>query len=224
VEAAQGTCGVTGGGAGGRPAGRPGTGRFAPSPTGSLHVGNLRTAALAWLFARSARAPFLLRIDDLDRAGSRDEHVRSHLADLAALGIEGDGPVVRSSQRFDRYEAALARLRAEGLLGLLYPCYCTRREVQAAVAAPHGPLPEGAYPGTCHRLTRAERSARRAEGRRRCGWPAGRGWRRRPTPTCPWCWGPTASGWPSATVRSRWPTCGPGALSLPRSWRRWPRR
>jgi hypothetical protein len=70
--------------------------------------------------------------------------VRSHLADLAALGIEGDGAVIRSSQRFDRYEAALARLRAEGLL---YPCYCTRREVQAAVAAPHGPLPEGGVPG-----------------------------------------------------------------------------
>jgi glutamyl-tRNA synthetase len=163
VEAAQGTRGVTGGDAGGRPAALPGSGRFAPSPTGPLHVGNLRTAVLAWLFARSAGAPFLLRIDDLDRAGSRDEHVRSHLADLAALGIAGDGPVVRSSQRFDRCEAALARLDADGLL---YPCYCTRREVQAAVAAPHGPLPEGAYPGTCRRLSRAERSARRAEGRR----------------------------------------------------------
>ncbi|HET6728508.1 MAG TPA: glutamate--tRNA ligase family protein, partial [Jiangellaceae bacterium] len=86
-----------------------------------------------------------------------------HLADLAALGIEGDGAVVRSSRRFARYEAALARLDADGLL---YPCYCTRREVQAAVAAPHGPLPEGAYPGTCRDLTRAERSARRVEGRR----------------------------------------------------------
>lgn len=154
---------MIGGGASERPAGRPGTGRFAPSPTGPLHVGNLRTAVLAWLFARSSGAPFLLRIDDLDRGGSRDEHVRSHLADLAALGIEGDGAVVRSSRRFARYEAALARLDADGLL---YPCYCTRREVQAAVAAPHGPLPEGAYPGTCRDLTRAERSARRAEGRR----------------------------------------------------------
>jgi glutamyl-tRNA synthetase len=159
VEAAQGPGGVTGDRAGGR----PGTGRFAPSPTGPLHVGNLRTAVLAWLFARSVGAPFLIRIDDLDRAGSRDEHVRSHIADLAALGIESDGAVVRSSLRFDRYEAALARLDASGLV---YPCYCSRREVQAAVSAPHGPLPEGAYPGTCRRLTRAERSARRAEGRR----------------------------------------------------------
>ena len=106
------------------------TGRFAPSPTGPLHVGNLRTAVLAWLFARSAGARFLLRIDDLDRVASRDEHVHSHLADLAALGIDWDGPVVRQSDRFARYEAALAQLDGAGLL---YPCYCTRREVLAAV-------------------------------------------------------------------------------------------
>jgi glutamyl-tRNA synthetase len=139
------------------------TGRFAPSPTGPLHVGNLRTAVLAWLFARSEGAPFLLRIDDLDRAASRDEHVRSHVADLQALGIDWDGEVVCQSQRFDRYEAALARLEADGLL---YPCYCTRREVQAAVSAPHGPSPEGVYPGTCRHLTAADRAARDAEGRR----------------------------------------------------------
>jgi glutamyl-tRNA synthetase len=139
------------------------TGRFAPSPTGPLHVGNLRTAVLAWLFARSAGSRFLLRIEDLDRVASRDEHVRSHLRDLRALGIEWDGDVVRQSDRFDRYEAALARLGADGLL---YPCYCTRREVLAAVAAPHGPSPEGAYPGTCRDLTPADRTAREAEGRR----------------------------------------------------------
>ena len=139
------------------------TGRFAPSPTGPLHVGNLRTAVLAWLFARSAGSPFLLRIEDLDRVASREEHVRSHLDDLAALGLDWDGAVVRQSERFDRYEAALASLDADGLL---YPCYCTRREVQEAVAAPHGPLPEGAYPGTCRDLTPAERAAREAEGRR----------------------------------------------------------
>jgi glutamyl-tRNA synthetase len=139
------------------------TGRFAPSPTGPLHVGNLRTAVLAWLFARSAGAPFLLRIDDLDRAASREEHVRSHVDDLQALGIDWDGEVVRQSERFDRYEAALARLDADGLL---YPCYCTRREVQAALAAPHGPSSEGAYPGTCHGLTAAARAAREAGGRR----------------------------------------------------------
>ena len=139
------------------------TGRFAPSPTGPLHVGNLRTAVLAWLFARSAGSPLLLRIDDLDLAASREEHVRAQLDDLRALGIDWDGEVVRQSARFDRYEAALARLDADGLL---YPCYCTRREVQAAVTAPHGPSPEGAYPGTCRDLTAADRAAREAGGRR----------------------------------------------------------
>ena len=99
-------------------------GRFAPSPTGPLHVGNLRTAVLAWLFARASGARFLLRIEDLDRVASRGEHVRSHLADLAALGVDWDGEVVRQSDRFARYEDALARLDRDGLL---YPCYCTRR-------------------------------------------------------------------------------------------------
>jgi glutamyl-tRNA synthetase len=139
------------------------TGRFAPSPTGPLHVGNLRTAVLAWLFARASGSRFLVRIEDLDRVASREVHVRAHLDDLAALGIESDRPVVRQSERFGRYDAALAALDAGGLL---YPCYCTRREVQAAVAAPHGPLPEGAYPGTCRDLGPAERTAREAGGRR----------------------------------------------------------
>jgi glutamyl-tRNA synthetase len=94
---------------------------------------------------------------------SREFHVRAHLDDLAALGIESDGPVVRQSERFARYDAALARLDADGLL---YPCYCSRREVQAAVSAPHGPRPEGAYPGTCRDLGPAERTAREAGGRR----------------------------------------------------------
>ena len=139
------------------------TGRFAPSPTGPLHVGNLRTAVLAWLFARSAESRFLLRIDDLDQVASREEHVRSHLDDLAALGVGWDAEIVRQSDRFDRYEDALACLDTEGLL---YPCYCSRREVQAALTAPHGPLPEGAYPGTCRALTAAQRARREAEGRR----------------------------------------------------------
>jgi glutamyl-tRNA synthetase len=139
------------------------TGRFAPSPTGPLHVGNLRTALLAWLFARSSGSTFLVRIEDLDRAAAREHHVRAHLADLKALGLDWDGEVVRQSHRFDRYEAALDRLAADGLL---YPCYCSRREVLAAVSAPHGPQPGGAYPGTCRDLTPRDRAAREAGGRR----------------------------------------------------------
>jgi len=139
------------------------TGRFAPSPTGPLHVGNLRTALLAWLFARSSGSTFLVRVEDLDRAAAREHHVRAHLADLKALGLDWDGEVVRQSDRFDRYEAALDRLTADGLL---YPCYCSRREVLAAVSAPHGPQPGGAYPGTCRDLTPRDRAAREAGGRR----------------------------------------------------------
>ena len=139
------------------------TGRFAPSPTGPLHVGNLRTALLAWLFARSSGSRFLVRVEDLDRAAAREHHVRAHLVDLKALGLDWDGDVVRQSDRFDRYEAALGRLAADGLL---YPCYCSRREVLAAVSAPHGPQPGGAYPGTCRDLTARGRAAREAGGRR----------------------------------------------------------
>jgi glutamyl-tRNA synthetase len=137
-------------------------GRFAPSPTGTLHVGNLRTALLAWLFARTAGARFLVRIEDLDQgrviAGSAERQLR----DLRALGIDWDGEVVFQSHRHDAYEAALARLRAGGRL---YECFCTRAEIRAAPSAPHGPLPEGAYPGTCLRLTEAERLRKRAGGR-----------------------------------------------------------
>jgi glutamyl-tRNA synthetase len=138
------------------------SGRFAPSPSGPLHVGNLRTALAAWAFARSRGSRFTLRIEDLDRRASRPEHERAHQRDLAALGIDWDGPAVRQSERFGLYEAALASL---GARGLTYPCYCTRREVRDAVSAPHGPAPEGAYPGTCARLTQAERAERERAGR-----------------------------------------------------------
>lgn len=137
-------------------------GRFAPSPSGPLHLGNLRTALLAWLFARSARARFLVRIEDLDPQRSRREHERTQLADLAALGLEHDGPVVRQSERRERHRSALEQLRAAGRV---YPCWCTRAEIRAAASAAHGPSPEGAYPGTCRRLTAAERAARAAAGR-----------------------------------------------------------
>jgi glutamyl-tRNA synthetase len=137
-------------------------GRFAPSPTGPLHLGNLRTALLAWLFARSAGARYLVRMEDLDRVTSSIEHERDQLHDLAALGLDWDGPVVRQSDRFDLHHEAIARLESDGLI---YPCYCSRREIREAASAPHGPLPEGAYPGTCRDLDAAGRAARAQGGR-----------------------------------------------------------
>ena len=137
-------------------------GRYAPSPTGVLHLGNLRTALLAWLFARSAGARFVLRIDDLDQGRSRAHFVDEQLADLAALGLDWDGEVVFQSDRFPAYEAAIAELERAGAV---YECFCTRAEIREAASAPHGPLREGAYPGTCRGLGAAERARRSAAGR-----------------------------------------------------------
>lgn len=133
-------------------------GRFAPSPSGDLHLGNLRTAILAWLFARASGRSFLVRVEDLDRQRSRSEFERAQLADLAAMGLTWDPPVVRQSERDDLYAAALARLTDAGLT---FECYCTRREIAEAVRAPHAA--PGTYPGTCRHLTEAERAARRAD-------------------------------------------------------------
>jgi glutamyl-tRNA synthetase len=130
-------------------------GRFAPSPSGELHLGNLRTALLAWLFARSAGSRFIVRIEDLDPDRSRPEHEASQLADLAAFGLDWDEPPVRQSERFHLYRDAVAQLEAAEMT---YPCWCTRGEIQAAASAPHGDGPEGAYPGTCRRLTSAQRT------------------------------------------------------------------
>jgi len=141
-----------------------GAGRYAPSPTGRLHLGNLRTALLAWCFARSRGAPFLVRIEDLDEQRSRREYEATALADLAALGIDWDGEVVRQSERRDRHRDAFERLRADGRL---YRCWCSRAEIREAVAAPHGP--HAAYPGTCRRLSERERAQRERSGRP-CAW------------------------------------------------------
>src|SRR3954469_5170816 len=140
----------------------PHDGRFAPSPTGTLHLGNLRTALLAWLFARSQDARFLVRMEDLDTGRVRERHYDEQLRDLAALGLDWDGPVVRQSDRLELYADAVDRLRGDGLI---YQCWCTRAEIREAASAPHGALPEGFYPGTCLRLTDAERAARAASGR-----------------------------------------------------------
>lgn len=140
-------------------------GRFAPSPTGPLHLGNLRTALVAWLFARESGGRFLLRVDDLDPDRSRPEHERSQLDDLRALGIDWDGDVVRQSERLDRYRDQLDALEHTDLV---YPCFCTRAEVLAAATAPHGPGVEAPYPGTCARISRAAGAARVAAGDPHC--------------------------------------------------------
>lgn len=129
-------------------------GRFAPSPSGELHVGNLRTAILAWLFARSTGRRFLMRVEDLDRARAGAE--AEQLRDLAAIGVTWDGGVVRQTDREPLYAEAISRLAAAGLT---YECFCTRREIQEAPSAPHAP--QGAYPGTCRNLDPAERDFKR---------------------------------------------------------------
>lgn len=146
------------------PDGDPGRepGRYAPSPTGRLHLGNLRTALLAWRSARERGAPFLVRIEDIDSGRSRDEWVEVQLEELRSVGVDWDGEPVRQSDRHDLYRTALDTLGKEGLL---YECFCTRAEIREAASAPHGKLPEGAYPGTCRNLTEAEREERRAAGR-----------------------------------------------------------
>ena len=133
-----------------------GAGRYAPSPSGELHLGNLRTALLAWLFARSTGRRFLMRVEDVDR--DRDAGAAAgQLADLQQLGIDWDGDAVLQSARRAAHEAAISRLTEAGLV---YECTCTRREILEAPSAPHAP--PGAYPGTCR-----DRSAEQREGARR---------------------------------------------------------
>src|SRR5680860_1148607 len=137
-------------------------GRYAPSPTGPLHLGNLRTALLAWLFARSGGGRFLLRMENLDPATARPEHEAGQRRDLAALGLDWDGEVMRQSERRPVHDAAIARLEAAGLT---YACYCSRKEIREAAEAPSGPAALARYPGTCRDLTPGERDAREAAGR-----------------------------------------------------------
>lgn len=146
-------------------------GRYAPSPTGALHLGNLRTALLSWLWARQAGGRFVLRMEDLDLPRARPGAAAGILADLRWLGLEWDegpdvggpyGPYTQSARQA-LYDAALARLRARGPL---YPCYCTRAELARIASAPQGSDEPARYPGTCRDLTDAERAHRQAEGRR----------------------------------------------------------
>ena len=136
--------------------------RFAPSPTGYLHLGHARSAWEGWQAARVAGGRFLLRLEDIDATRCRPEFADAILEDLTWLGLRWDGPVWRQSERLDEYRIALDRLEA---MGLLYPCFCTRRDIQAEIAraggAPQGELGPP-YPGTCRRLGAAERAERRA--------------------------------------------------------------
>jgi glutamyl-tRNA synthetase len=103
-----------------------------------------------------------MRVEDLDTGRVRPRFEAEQLADLRAIGLDWDGAVVRQSERLEHYQAALGRLGSDGAL---YPCWCTRAEIREAASAPHGVLPEGHYPGTCRRLTAAQRAEREAAGR-----------------------------------------------------------
>jgi glutamyl-Q tRNA(Asp) synthetase len=139
--------------------------RFAPSPTGNLHLGHVRSALEGWQAARDGGGRFLLRLEDIDRGRCREEYAAAIIEDLAWLGLRWDGAVRRQSEHFDDYRRALDRLDR---LGLLYPCFCTRREIGAEIAGA-GAAPQGEagplYPGTCRRLAPAERAARLRIGR-----------------------------------------------------------
>ncbi len=130
--------------------------RFAPSPTGWLHLGSAHAALFAWSRARRAGGRFLLRIEDIDSQRCRREYADGILQDLEWLGVEWDGPVRRQSEHGAEYDAAIATLASRGLA---YPCFCSRADIAAAGTAPHGP--DGPlYPGTCRHLTQAERAGR----------------------------------------------------------------
>lgn len=139
------------------------TGRYAPSPTGRLHLGNLRTAMLAWLFARSTASKFYLRIDDLDPDRSRAKYVHEQLADLQAIGLDWDGEPLVQSERSGQYDGAIEQLIATGAT---YPCFCTRAEIRNAASAPHSN--DGLYPGTCAQLSDESLSSRAAAGEPHC--------------------------------------------------------
>lgn len=139
--------------------------RFAPSPTGYLHLGHAFSALFAWRRTREAGGRFLLRIEDIDPTRCRPEFNEAIFEDLAWLGLDWDGEVRVQSRHLGEYRAVLEALAARGLV---YPCFCTRadieREVAESAAAPHSPDGSAVYPGTCRRLSVDERAARIASG------------------------------------------------------------
>jgi glutamyl-Q tRNA(Asp) synthetase len=132
--------------------------RFAPSPSGPLHLGHAYSAAIAHDLARQRDGRFHLRIDDIDGTRSRSQFVDAAIADLDWLGLDWDAPAWRQSDHIDGYDAALARLRTQDLV---YPCFCTRADIVASLTAPHGPA-GNAYPGTCRHLSAGEGAERMA--------------------------------------------------------------
>jgi glutamyl-tRNA synthetase len=147
-------------------------GRYAPSPTGDLHLGNLRTALLSWLFARCANGQFVLRVEDLDQPRVRAGATSRMLADLRWLGLDWDegpdcgGPFAPyiQSERLTIYQQYLERLQE---MGMLYPCYCSRAEIAYAASAPQQGAGDGSrYPGNCRDLTAVQRRQYEASGRR----------------------------------------------------------
>ena len=146
-------------------------GRYAPSPTGDLHLGNASTALLAWLSARATGGAFVLRVEDLDAPRTRPGAVERCLEDLAWLGLDWDegpdrggpfAPYVQSA-RGAVYEDAFARLRRAGLVS---PCFCSRKVAVAAASAPQEPGDEAPYSGRCRLLPGHEAAAHMGEGRR----------------------------------------------------------
>ena len=137
-------------------------GRLAPSPTGLLHLGHARTFLLAWWHLRSRGGRVLLRIEDLDRQRSRPEYETALFEDLEWLGLDWDGPVERQSERRLGFDEALAKLASANLL---YPCVCTRKELESAASAPHASDGTLAYPGTCQGRFASPQAAREESGR-----------------------------------------------------------
>lgn len=137
-----------------------GAGRYAPSPSGDLHIGNLRTAVLAWTFARADGKRFVLRIEDLDRV--KPGAAQRQLDDLRTVGVDWDSLPLVQSEREEAHRAAVAELTKRGMT---YECYCTRRDIQSEIAAsPSAPhAAPGAYPGTCRNLSENRRQQRRRE-------------------------------------------------------------
>ncbi|WP_373086030.1 tRNA glutamyl-Q(34) synthetase GluQRS [Sneathiella sp.] len=138
--------------------------RFAPSPTGYLHLGHVYSATLAWQAARESGGEFLLRMEDIDTGRCRPEFEQAVYEDLAWLGLEWTHPVRRQSEHFEDYAAVLSKLDDRGFI---YPCFCTRKEISAEVteseSAPHG-RQSLVYPGTCRQLTDRERQQRFERG------------------------------------------------------------